>query len=87
MEQSRLSLPKPFEASSSQHRERRRLEMVAGAISNGGVFAAILPDGYGLGFMWRLWIFVVALCHPACKWYPGVKSRIAARSCPVGKSR
>lgn len=43
---------------------------------NGGVLTG-RPHGYGygLGVVWCVWIFVVALCHPACKWYAGVKAR------------
>ncbi len=43
---------------------------------NGGVLTGHPPGyGYGLGVIWCIWIFVVALCYPACKWYAGVKSR------------
>lgn len=43
---------------------------------SGGVIAGHPPGyGYGLGVIWCIWIFVVALCYPACKWYAGVKSR------------
>jgi uncharacterized membrane protein len=43
---------------------------------NGGVLAGRPPGyGYGLGVVWCVWIFVVALCYPACKWYAGVKAR------------
>jgi uncharacterized membrane protein len=31
--------------------------------------------GFGLGVVWCLWIVVVAVCYPACKWYAGLKSR------------
>jgi uncharacterized membrane protein len=42
----------------------------------GGVLAGHPSGyGYGLGVVWCIWIFVVALCYPACKWYAGVKSR------------
>ncbi|HEX8178064.1 MAG TPA: heparan-alpha-glucosaminide N-acetyltransferase domain-containing protein [Pyrinomonadaceae bacterium] len=43
---------------------------------NGGVLTGHPPGyGYGLGVVWSVWIFVVALCYPACKWYAGVKTR------------
>ena len=43
---------------------------------NGGVLAGHPPGyGYGLGVVWCVWIFVVALCYPACRWYAGVKAR------------
>jgi uncharacterized membrane protein len=43
---------------------------------NGGVLAGHPPGyGYGLGVVWCVWVFVVALCYPACKWYAGVKAR------------
>lgn len=43
---------------------------------NGGVLAGHPPGyGYGLPLIWCIWIFVVALCYPACKWYAGVKRR------------
>ncbi|MFL6351216.1 MAG: DUF1624 domain-containing protein [Bryobacteraceae bacterium] len=43
---------------------------------NGGVLAGHPSAyGYGLGVVWCIWILVVALCYPACKWYAGVKSR------------
>jgi uncharacterized membrane protein len=43
---------------------------------NGGVLTGHPPGyGYGLGVIWCIWIFVVALCYPACKWYAGVKMR------------
>lgn len=43
---------------------------------NGGVLAGHPPGyGYGVGFVWCVWVFVVALCYPACKWYAGVKAR------------
>jgi uncharacterized membrane protein len=45
-------------------------------IPNGGVLTGYPPGyGYGLGVIWCIWIFVVALCYPACKWYAGVKTR------------
>jgi uncharacterized membrane protein len=31
--------------------------------------------GYGLAMVWCIWILVVVLCYPACKWYAGVKKR------------
>lgn len=45
-------------------------------IPKGGVLTG-RPAGYGysLGFIWCVWIFVVALCYPPCKWYAGVKMR------------
>ncbi|MFN2597521.1 MAG: DUF1624 domain-containing protein [Pyrinomonadaceae bacterium] len=43
---------------------------------NGGVLAGRPPGyGYGLGVVWSVWVFVVALCYPACRWYAGVKAR------------
>ena len=43
---------------------------------NGGVMTGRPPGyGYGLGVIWCIWIFVIALCYPACKWYSRVKSR------------
>jgi uncharacterized membrane protein len=45
-------------------------------IPNGGVLTGRPPGyGYSLGFIVCIWIFVVALCYPACKWYAGVKMR------------
>jgi uncharacterized membrane protein len=43
---------------------------------NGGVLAG-RPSGYGYGLIvvWCVWLFVVALCYPACRWYAGVKAR------------
>jgi uncharacterized membrane protein len=43
---------------------------------SGGVLTGHPPGyGYGLGTVWCIWIFVVVLCYPACKWYAGVKKR------------
>jgi uncharacterized membrane protein len=43
---------------------------------NGGVLAGHPPGyGYGLSVVWCVWVFVVALCYPACKWYAGMKMR------------
>jgi uncharacterized membrane protein len=43
---------------------------------NGGVLAGHPPGyGYGLGVVWCVWVFVVALSYPACRWYAGVKMR------------
>ncbi len=43
---------------------------------SGGVLTGHPPGyGYGLGAIWCIWIFIVAACYPACKWYAGVKSR------------
>jgi uncharacterized membrane protein len=43
---------------------------------NGGVLAGHPPGyGYGLGVVWCVWVLVVALCYPACRWYAGVKTR------------
>ncbi|HJQ32227.1 MAG TPA: heparan-alpha-glucosaminide N-acetyltransferase domain-containing protein [Pyrinomonadaceae bacterium] len=43
---------------------------------NGGVLAGHPPGyGYGLGVVWCVWVFVLALCYPACRWYAGVKMR------------
>jgi uncharacterized membrane protein len=45
-------------------------------IPNGGVLTGRPPGyGYSLAFVWCIWIFVVALCYPACKWYAGVKMK------------
>ena len=45
-------------------------------IPNGGVLTGRPPGyGYSLGVVWCIWIFVVVLCYPACKWYAGVKMR------------
>ena len=45
-------------------------------IPNGGVLTGHPPGyGYGLGVIWCIWIFVVAICYPACKWYRGLKMR------------
>ncbi|MFP5262639.1 MAG: DUF1624 domain-containing protein [Blastocatellia bacterium] len=42
----------------------------------GGVLTGHPPGyGYGLGVIWCIWVFVVALCYPACEWYGGVKAR------------
>jgi uncharacterized membrane protein len=41
---------------------------------NGGVLTGHPPGyGYGLAIVWCIWIIVVVLCYPACKWYAGVK--------------
>jgi uncharacterized membrane protein len=43
---------------------------------NGGVLTGHPPGyGYGLAVVWCVWILVVGLCYPACKWYAGVKMR------------
>ncbi|MGI8961445.1 MAG: DUF1624 domain-containing protein [Bryobacteraceae bacterium] len=43
-------------------------------IPNGGVLTGHPSGyGYGLGVIWCIWIFVVALCYPACKWYRRLK--------------
>ncbi|HEV2764197.1 MAG TPA: heparan-alpha-glucosaminide N-acetyltransferase domain-containing protein, partial [Pyrinomonadaceae bacterium] len=43
---------------------------------DGGVLTGRPPGyGYGLGVVWCVWVFVVALCYPACQWYAGVKAR------------
>ena len=45
-------------------------------IPNGGVLTGHPAGyGYGLAMIWCIWIFVVALCYPACRWYAGVKRR------------
>lgn len=45
-------------------------------IPKGGVLTGRPPGyGYSLGLVWCIWIFVVALCYPACKWYAGVKMK------------
>ena len=42
----------------------------------GGVLTGHPPGyGVGVGVVWCVWLFVVALCYPACKWYAGVKTR------------
>jgi uncharacterized membrane protein len=42
----------------------------------GGVLTGRPPGyGYGLAVVWCVWIFVVVLCYPVCKWYAGVKRR------------
>jgi uncharacterized membrane protein len=43
---------------------------------DGGVLTGHPPGyGYGVGVVWCVWIVVVALCYPACRWYAGVKGR------------
>jgi hypothetical protein len=43
---------------------------------NGGVLTGHPPGyGYGLAVVWGVWVFVVALCYPVCRWYAGVKTR------------
>jgi uncharacterized membrane protein len=43
-------------------------------IPNGGVLTGHPPGyGYGLPVIWCIWILVVVLCYPACKWYAKVK--------------
>lgn len=43
---------------------------------SGGVLTGHPPGyGYGLAIVWCIWISVVVLCYPACKWYAGVKRR------------
>jgi uncharacterized membrane protein len=42
----------------------------------GGVLTGRPPGyGYGLAVVWCVWIFIVVLCYPVCKWYAGVKRR------------
>ncbi len=42
----------------------------------GGVLAGHPPGyGYGLKVIGGIWIFVVALCYPACRWYADLKRR------------
>jgi uncharacterized membrane protein len=42
----------------------------------GGVLTGHPPGyGYGLAIVWCIWIFVVVISYPACKWYAGVKKR------------
>ena len=42
----------------------------------GGVLTGHPPGyGYGLAIVWCIWIFVLVVCYPACKWYAGVKKR------------
>ncbi len=42
----------------------------------GGVLTGRPPGyGYGLAVVWCIWIFMVVICYPACKWYAGVKRR------------
>lgn len=46
----------------------------------GGVLTGHPPGyGYGLGIVWCIWIFVVAVCYPLCKWYAGVKTKTKSR--------
>lgn len=41
----------------------------------GSVLAGIPPGyGYGLGVIWSIWLLVVVLCYPICKWYARVKA-------------
>jgi uncharacterized membrane protein len=43
---------------------------------SGGVLTGHPPGyGYGLAIVWCIWIFVVVICYPVCKWYAGVKKR------------
>lgn len=32
-------------------------------------------DGYGLGVVYGLWVLVVLLLYPACRWFAGLKHR------------
>jgi uncharacterized membrane protein len=42
----------------------------------GGVLTGHPPGyGYGLAIVWCIWVFVVVVSYPACKWYAGVKRR------------
>lgn len=42
----------------------------------GGVWAGV-PPGYGfsLPVVWLLWLLVVAICYPLCRWYGDLKMR------------
>jgi uncharacterized membrane protein len=42
---------------------------------NGGVVTG-RPPGFGVGLLpiWCIWIFVVACCYPACKWYGRIRT-------------
>lgn len=42
----------------------------------GGVLAG-RPPGFGVGLVpiWCIWIFVVACCYPACKWYGRMRAQ------------
>jgi uncharacterized membrane protein len=43
---------------------------------SGGVLTGHPPGyGYGLAIVWCIWIFVVVISYPACKWYAGMKKR------------
>jgi uncharacterized membrane protein len=43
---------------------------------SGGVLTGHPPGyGYGLAIVWCIWIFVVVICYPVCKWYAVVKKR------------
>ena len=45
------------------------------AFPNGGVLVG-RPPGFGVGLapIWCIWIFVVASCYPACKWYGRIRT-------------
>ena len=42
----------------------------------GGVWAGV-PPGYGFSFplVWLLWLLVVAICYPLCRWYGNLKMK------------
>jgi uncharacterized membrane protein len=42
---------------------------------HGGVLTG-RPPGFGVGLaaIWLIWIFVVACCYPACKWYGRIRA-------------
>ncbi|MCU1292756.1 MAG: hypothetical protein JWP08_1606 [Bryobacterales bacterium] len=43
---------------------------------SGGVLSGHPPGyGYGLSFIWCMWIFVVVCCYPACNFYGQLKRR------------
>lgn len=46
----------------------------------GGVITG-RPPGFGVGLVgvWCIWIFVVACCYPACKWYSRIRTRSRSR--------
>jgi uncharacterized membrane protein len=50
-------------------------ELPAGGVLTGR------PSGYGYGlpFVGSVWILVVSLCYPACKWYGSLKMRSSSR--------
>jgi uncharacterized membrane protein len=51
-----------------------------GEFPNAGVLAG-RPPGFGVGLLpiWCIWIFVVACCYPACKWYSHIRTHTRNR--------